>query len=260
MRRLRRIPWKRVADFLEVIEQERTIEGFIGRTMQAIEALVGFDFSLNAFTTFDDVRRLKTFLSFRAPDSLIQEYMERYGAIDPWLPRQRQMRFTDINWRAQRETEFEVWVHSYGLRYTVGLSNLPLTQSEGYVLALHRQSWRAFNERDRAILSVLYPHLNNFAQAVGSPDAVEARQLKETGAAVGLTPREQDVAMLLAQRLPTPEIAERLFISRHTVEKHVEHIYGKLKASGRKEARRRLLEGTLRVLRFPWRRWIVDTK
>jgi len=63
-------------------------------------------------------------------------------------------------------------------------------------------------------------------------------------AEAGLSPREMEVAALLAQRLSTAEIAERLFISHHTVSKHLEHIYMKLNASRRSEARRILLAGS----------------
>ncbi len=44
----------------------------------------------------------------------------------------------------------------------------------------------------------------------------------------GLTQREQEIALLLSERLTMPEIADRLFISPRTVEKHAENIYAKL--------------------------------
>ena len=43
-----------------------------------------------------------------------------------------------------------------------------------------------------------------------------------------LTPREQEIMRLLAQGLSAKEIADRLFISPRTVEKHAERIYAKL--------------------------------
>ena len=50
-----------------------------------------------------------------------------------------------------------------------------------------------------------------------------------------LTETEHKVVALVAQRLSNPEVAERLFISRHTVESHLKHIYRKLGLSSRKE-------------------------
>jgi LuxR family maltose regulon positive regulatory protein len=51
-----------------------------------------------------------------------------------------------------------------------------------------------------------------------------------------LTDREMDVLRLLPTKLTTAEIAERLYISYHTVRTHLKHIYGKLDAHSRHEA------------------------
>jgi DNA-binding NarL/FixJ family response regulator len=49
----------------------------------------------------------------------------------------------------------------------------------------------------------------------------------------GLSPREQDVLRLIAQGLSNRQIAERLFLSVRTVERHISNIYAKLGASGK---------------------------
>ena len=51
-----------------------------------------------------------------------------------------------------------------------------------------------------------------------------------------LTNRELDVLELLAQRLSTKEIAEKIFISTTTVNTHLRNIYGKLNVKKRREA------------------------
>lgn len=51
----------------------------------------------------------------------------------------------------------------------------------------------------------------------------------------GLTPAEIRIAQLVAEGLSNPEIAQRLFISRHTVESHLKHIFTKLRIGSRVE-------------------------
>ena len=55
-----------------------------------------------------------------------------------------------------------------------------------------------------------------------------------------LTPRELEVLLLLDHHLGTDEIAERLFISEHTVRSHVKSVLAKLGVSSRREALARL--------------------
>ena len=57
-----------------------------------------------------------------------------------------------------------------------------------------------------------------------------------------LTAQELQIAMAVAERLTNREIAQRLFVSRKTVEYHLGHIYMKLGAGSRDELRL-LLDG-----------------
>ena len=51
-----------------------------------------------------------------------------------------------------------------------------------------------------------------------------------------LTPRENEILQLVAQGMTNREIAESVFLSRHTVECHIKHIYRKLTVSSRVRA------------------------
>ena len=58
----------------------------------------------------------------------------------------------------------------------------------------------------------------------------------------GLTVREVEVLRLVAEGLPNTQIAERLFVSRHTVNGHLKAIFGKLGVNTRAAAARLALE------------------
>ena len=55
-----------------------------------------------------------------------------------------------------------------------------------------------------------------------------------------LSARELEVLLLLDQHLGTDEIAQRLFISEHTVRSHVKSLLAKLGVSSRREALEKL--------------------
>jgi DNA-binding CsgD family transcriptional regulator len=54
----------------------------------------------------------------------------------------------------------------------------------------------------------------------------------------GLTRAERDVARLVARGLTNRQVAEQLFISPHTVDSHIRHIFGKLGINRRVELAR----------------------
>ncbi|MFC5828383.1 helix-turn-helix transcriptional regulator [Nonomuraea insulae] len=65
--------------------------------------------------------------------------------------------------------------------------------------------------------------------------------------AYGLTPREFEIARLVARGLPTAEIAAALFISPHTVRGHLKAVFGKAGISSRGELVARLFTEQVRT-------------
>jgi len=255
-----RVPWRKIATFLEALEVEQTLDGLLDRAMEASVPLVAHDYSIAVYVR-SDFSRFRSLRSRDAPDSLIPQYLLHYHSMDRWLPRHRQRSLQRIAWRFQRRSEFRNWVLESGIRHSLGVSDLSDGREQGFVLGLLRHGRRWFSEHDKAVITAIQPHLGYFVDAMVRPEITQTRRLKEAGAAAGLTPREQDVAVLLAMRLPTPEIAERLYISRHTVEKHLEHIYLKLKTTDRAQARRQLLgEMEPAEVASPWRQWLISVQ
>jgi DNA-binding NarL/FixJ family response regulator len=79
------------------------------------------------------------------------------------------------------------------------------------------------------------------AAPVPTPDAslLTPRQLM---GACGLTLRQAEVALLIAEGRSNPEIAERLGISRFTARNHAEQILARLKVESRWQVARALCE------------------
>jgi len=70
--------------------------------------------------------------------------------------------------------------------------------------------------------------------------AAEAVELPAASAADGLTQREREVALLVADGLRSREVAERLGIASQTVKSHLKTIFDKLGVRNRVELARRL--------------------
>ena len=62
------------------------------------------------------------------------------------------------------------------------------------------------------------------------------RRTAPPGAPFGLSKREHEVLVLLAQRWTDPEIADRLFVSPRTIQSHVRGVFNKLGVSSRRDA------------------------
>jgi len=127
---------------------------------------------------------------------------------------------------------------THRILHTLALTTLPhlAHEVEGFSLGLFRGTGSTFSAGELAVLRVLYPHLENLFLLLGSPEAARRQGFVQDAAGRDFTGRETEVVSLLCQRLSVEEIAGRLFISRHTVEKHLEHIYAKLRVSGWRRA------------------------
>ena len=75
---------------------------------------------------------------------------------------------------------------------------------------------------EQAFEYALTPGLSAAFRPVGTPKQTSSEQLS------GLTPREREVAVLIAQGLTNREIGAALVIAEKTADAHVQHILNKL--------------------------------
>ena len=84
----------------------------------------------------------------------------------------------------------------------------------------------AFTERDRALLTLLRPHLHAVCLAV----------LRRRRGVPDLTPRQWELLRLVDAGTGNRQIARRLNVSEHTVRKHLENIFERLNVTSRTAA------------------------
>ncbi|MBW3592060.1 MAG: helix-turn-helix transcriptional regulator, partial [Actinobacteria bacterium] len=104
---------------------------------------------------------------------------------------------------------------------------LPAPAGRARSIYLER-SGKNYTDRERTLLSLLRPHL------IRMREAAESR--RRLSGAHALTAREAEVLRWIASGKTNVQIARLLFISPHTVRKHVENIFEKLGVRTRTEA------------------------
>ena len=89
------------------------------------------------------------------------------------------------------------------------------------------------------VSSVLSPIADFVAEVAGRPGeraaVPAARPRRPATGWEALTNAERRVAQLVAEGLANREVAERLYVSRYTVETHLKHVFAKLGVSSRAE-------------------------
>ena len=128
-------------------------------------------------------------------------------------------------------THLELYQHTlrpFGFADTAKLF-LPAAPGEARFFFFDRRRW-GLSGRDRELLVLLRPHFIFHRERWRPPSrALEA-----------LTSREREVLEALADGDTNAQIAKKLWISRHTVRSHVEHIFEKLNVKTRTEAAARV--------------------
>ncbi|HYE57556.1 MAG TPA: LuxR C-terminal-related transcriptional regulator, partial [Rhodothermales bacterium] len=190
--------------------------------------------------------------AFRATASLLQQAHRQYEAFDALgLP----IVLTGADGRTLHRTpSFERLVSSESdpLPLTAAISDLARTLVRSTLAGGHTspapclRSIRTAGGSYELRAALTGPAPTDAGPAVVvtvAPQALVLPTPEELEGRFGLTRREAEVALLLAEGLPNDDLAERLFISPHTARRHTERVLAKLNVGTRGAVARRLMEG-----------------
>jgi len=248
------LPWMRINDFLLQVCAATNGDDFNALVCAHISDLVPHDFPvLCVSSTRDDLQRLAR---GERPDKLIDTTIRALagepGTVSAWNEHFRfRLPITDgyfvqsqvSDFRPYADTEFVTdFVRPRSVEQCLG------GWFRRYTVVVPRcKPARPFSETEIGISGIIAPHLENcfiaLSRAAVTAEQARMQSMRETASRFGLTAREQEIAFLLAERLAMREIADKLYISRRTVESHAEHIYGKLGVRTKRELAGRLLMG-----------------
>jgi DNA-binding CsgD family transcriptional regulator len=152
------------------------------------------------------------------------EYFARTGDF-------RARRMSDLlpprEWRSRELYDVVFRPYQYELEVRIPSSRAGCTRT----FLFHAQR-RDFGERDRLVVDLLRPHLGRVV------DRFERRAAP--GADLPLTRREREILEWVERGKTNAEIAQILWLSPHTVRKHLENAYDKLGVRTRTAAVARL--------------------
>jgi DNA-binding CsgD family transcriptional regulator len=238
---LAKFPWAKVHDYLLQVESCATLREFMRTASVEVETLIPFDAAAGIFSTIDG-----RFLGgVGQPESVGLAYNRFYRTRMPayFSEATGQDHFDTnfgpaINWRRYRSSEFAV---DFMIPNGMSKSLSALSPEQPVSLSVNRSRLAPdFTEMDAAILDVLNQHLGNLYRILqGREDSpypnLTVQVVSERFRS--LSRREAELCCLLTRRLNTSEIASHFFISRRTVERHVENIFAKLNVRSRGQLR-----------------------
>ena len=239
MAQLPSLPWAKINDFFLQVFAARNLDDFNALVCTHMAELVPHDFPIMCvISSRADLHQLaQGEQPNKLIDSTIQAVAGDPGTVAAWNNYFRfHLPITDGYFASSLVSDFRPFADTEFVTDFVRPRSVDLCLGgwfRHYTVVVPRcRPARQYSEQEIAISRIIAPHLESFYTVLSL--AAAGRQeyrFQPAGSDVpgmGLTQREKEVALLLSERLSMAEIADKLFISRRTVEKHAENIYGKL--------------------------------
>jgi Bacterial regulatory proteins, luxR family len=233
-----KVPWPKLREYLLRVGSRQTRGELMRAACLEVQMLIPFDVTADIFNALDMAR-----LEGIGPSDVATSYNSYYRTRQPFsaAPKNWSLAPAVVDWRGFGGHEFAVdfmWPNGMwkSLQHTV--------PGQQILLAIQRsRSSPAFTESDVDTLGLVNEYLNDIYSGFDKRKdffvpALAAQTIAEKFCS--LSRREAEVCSLVACRFNTAEIAISLFISRRTVEKHLEVIFDKLDVRSREQLRWRL--------------------
>ncbi|MGO9307470.1 MAG: response regulator transcription factor [Spirochaetia bacterium] len=233
------LPWSRINDFLLQVCAARSLDQFNALVCAKVADLIPHDFPVLCVATnqTDMFRSAVEHQDESIGHGVIDAIAGEPGVVAGWNSYFRyHLPITNGYMLSNLVTDFKPYANTEFVTDFVRPRKIQRCLGgwfRRYTIVIPRcRPAHLFTDRETSISKIIAAHLENFYDALRLAASVSEKSgLKSVRMEVssfGLTQREQEIALLLLERLTMPEIADRLFISPRTVEKHAENIYAKL--------------------------------
>jgi DNA-binding CsgD family transcriptional regulator len=233
--------WRKINEYLMELESAADRTTLLDIAIHRIEDLIPFDCGAGILDS-----SLRVTVGFGVPESTICVYNEYYrlkmptilyGPHGEWEFGPGQSRWPEFplgpgqsRWRDFPNSEFYV---DFAKPNGIGYDLSPVSPSGPSSLVIQRSfAGKDFCARDREIIEITNPHVNNLLSAREKLDKLvkEKRAPREDirSCFPFLSKREAQVAAHLCDGLSAKEIASSLLIGVRTVETYIAHLYFKL--------------------------------
>lgn len=217
--------------------------------LKALELLIPFSFATFYMASGSHERYLSDPIAVNIPQEKLEEYYE-FEECDymRWiiqLGKSMVYNETDLLSDGERE-ESQYYKEFYAQRdihYSIQLSIAFRGVFLGIISLYRKKSENDFSKRDLFILEQLQEHLayrldidKSFQQGAKDKAASVVRKLPKAEDLLdrkGFTRREFEIYQLVIQGFSNKELSDKLYISLHTVKKHLKNIYKKLGVKSR---------------------------
>ncbi len=245
MKDYEKVPWPKVHEYLLYVISCHTMSEFIRAASAEVQTLIPFDAACGISAT-SDARSLG---GSGMGEHMCALYDQYYITKNPCLLNGDTKRLDwnfllsakVMDWRKHTNLEFAT---DFMLANGICKSLTHVLSDQRITLAIHRSRLSPdFSDAEGDTLGVIDEYLNallpHFEHGRESTDpACSTQGIKDRFGS--LSRREAEVSSLVARRFNTSEIAACLFISRRTVERHLDNIFDKMDVRSREQLRRRL--------------------